>query len=64
MPEFTCPICDTDNDVDREVLPVRACDDVTYQCQYCEQEMKIGWVPEIEVKTLNDDSGDLVGSLQ
>ena len=63
MPEFTCPICDTDNNVDHEVLPVLACDDVNYQCHYCEQEMKIGWVAEIEVKTLTDDADDLVGSL-
>lgn len=42
---------------------MRACDDVTYNCPYCEQEMKIGWVPKIEVKTLSDDAGDPAESL-
>ena len=63
MPEFTCPICDTDHDVDHAALPLRACDDVTYQCHFCEQEMKIGWVAEIEVKALGDDAADLTESL-
>lgn len=55
MPEFTCPICDTDNVISLEDLPARVCDDMTYHCKYCEQEMKIGWIAEIEVKAITVD---------
>lgn len=59
MPSFTCPSCDTDNEVEWEDLPDRACDSAYYECQHCGQEMTIGWVAEIEVRSVRVNAGDL-----
>lgn len=50
MPEFTCPVCDTDDDVEIERLPKRACDDMEWECAFCGRKLKIGWIAEIEVR--------------
>ena len=52
IPEFSCPMCDTDNEVDLEDMPSRACDDKQHFCQHCDTEMNIGWVAEIEVRSV------------
>lgn len=59
MPEFTCPVCDTDNEVEWEDMPDRAADDKVYFCKHCETEMKIGWVAEVEVRSVTCELGDL-----
>lgn len=52
MPEFTCPTCDTDNEVEYESMPKRACDEREWVCQHCGQKMTIGWLCEVEVRSV------------
>lgn len=59
MPSFTCPACDEDNELEDEQLPKRACDDMRYECEHCGQEMTIGWVAEIEVRSVTVEFGDV-----
>lgn len=60
MCTFECPYCGKENEVEAELLPDRACDDMDFECQHCENEMKIGWIPEIEVRLLTVEAGDLI----
>lgn len=48
----TCPHCDYDFEIEGEVLPECACDDVEIECHNpaCEKTFKIGWVAEIEYR--------------
>ncbi len=60
MPIFTCPACTMVNEVEPEDLPPRAYDDMYCVCQHCAQEMTIGWVAEIEVRSVTVEAGDLL----
>jgi len=55
MPSFTCPICDIDNDVEGGDLPQRSCDEVEHICEGCGTAMNIGWVPELEVRSIDGE---------
>lgn len=59
MLNFTCPSCLEDNEVDSEDMPNRSCDDMEYECPHCTQEMTIGWIAEIEVRSVTVERGDI-----
>lgn len=64
MPSFNCPACAEINELEWEDLPDRACDDKRYECEHCAQEMVIGWVAEIEVRSVTVELGDVLSSEQ
>ncbi len=53
MANFTCPNCDTDNDVDVCDMPQNVTDDITYDCKRCNQTLVIGWHAEVEVRAVS-----------
>jgi len=48
--DIDCPYCNKNTELDCDVLPSHACDDVLWECPECEREMKIGWYAEAEVR--------------
>lgn len=52
MANFTCPSCDTDNDVDVCDMPQNVSDGIKYDCKYCGQTLVIGWHAEIEIREI------------
>lgn len=58
MPDFTCPKCETENEVEWEDMPPRACDDKKHICHSCATELTIGWVAEIEVRSVGGVCAD------
>lgn len=53
--EYECVNCKEKWDVG-EILPKRSCDDTVFQCDECGQEVKLGWVGEVEVRYTFDQS--------
>lgn len=49
MPEINCPFCHEENEIEHEDLPERSADDMEYQCQFCDAELRIGWYAELEI---------------
>lgn len=64
MTSYTCPSCDTDNDIELEQLPNRVCDEIKYECAHCGQQVMLGWVAEIEVRSAKTWSLDSVNSCE
>jgi Zn finger protein HypA/HybF involved in hydrogenase expression len=58
-----CPSCDAQIEIDGEILPGRACDEVGFDCPHCDQEMKIGWRAEVEVRSVTVEYGDTVAEV-
>jgi hypothetical protein len=60
MLDFECPVCKKTIEVEGEDLPTHACDDTLFDCPHCDQEMKIGWRAEVEVRSCVVEYGDTV----
>lgn len=60
---FECLSCDEKLDIDTEDMPDNACDVVDFECPHCHQEMTLGWVSLVEVRSLTVSQGDLDYSL-
>ena len=58
-----CPHCLEDIEVESETLPSNSCDDVEFECPKCLGEMKIGWVAEVEVRSVICELGDVIEPL-
>lgn len=61
--QFECPACLEENEIEIEDLPDRACDDMDFECAHCTTIVQIGWVAEVEVRSVTCELGDLDESL-
>ena len=59
MLDFECPYCGEENEIELEDLPDRACDEMGFECKHCENDMKIGWAPVIEIRSITVETGDI-----
>lgn len=50
MANFKCTGCNVLCEIGAEELPHNACDDMIYECDCCNTEMKIGWYACVEVR--------------
>lgn len=60
MAEFMCPGCEELREVEWEYMPERSCDDVLHCCEECGTGMRLGWVAEVEVRSVVVEFGDTV----
>lgn len=60
MNEFDCPMCEETCAVEWEDLPDRAVDSTEYECEHCGLEMQIGWVAEVEVRSVIVEPGRVI----
>lgn len=49
--QYECPTCGEINTVDSDSWPERACDSMTVECHNCGEEVSVGWVAELEIRT-------------
>ena len=55
-----CPVCGESSTIYMNDMPESIHDDIDHQCKHCTQEMTVGWVKDIEVKTVTVELGDIL----
>jgi len=48
--EIECPECKKTNEVEGDDLPANACDDIEFECSYCQHNFMIGWFADVELR--------------
>lgn len=60
MLNFECPACEENIEIEGEILPELACDDTSFDCPHCDQEMIIGWTAVVEVRKVTVEYSETV----